>query len=319
VFAAPRKFAQKHDTNMTSTLRLMLQLRIGSDCDEWVPAQGSYENCSAQRTESVREKVGQLTLPQEGEAVMGTSCVIDNSTTCVVVQDSAYDDMTLVHACKDGDAGAFEQLVKRYDGRLFRIAQHITHNREDAQDAVQEAFLKVFRKLSQFRENSQFSTWLIRITVNESLTRLRKQRAVGEFSIDEDFQRKEHAAPFEFTDWAPDPEELYGGSELREILRSELQELQPALMVVFVLRDVEGLSTEQTAEVLQLTPVAVRARLWRARLRLRERLSKYFSVKRTYHGASISATERRQQAEGSREGFPLAETTTEFRKNDCRH
>src|SRR5206468_5867016 len=97
-------------------------------------------------------------------------------------------DLPLVHACKSGDAAAFEQLVKRYDGRLFSIAQHITHNREDAQDAVQETFLKVFQKLAQFQESSQFSTWLIRITINESLMKLRKQRSTREVSIDEDFQ-----------------------------------------------------------------------------------------------------------------------------------
>jgi RNA polymerase sigma-70 factor (ECF subfamily) len=207
---------------------------------------------------------------------METTSVIGNSTSCVAVPAAAYDDLTLVHACKDGDVAAFEQLVNRYDARLFSIAQHITHNREDAEDAVQEAFLKAFRKLTQFRENSQFSTWLIRITVNESLMKLRKRRSIRELSMDEDFQSEEHTAPVEVADWAPDPEELYRAYELREILRSALQELQPGLRVVFVLRDVEGLSTEQTAEVLDLTQVAVKARLWRARLQLRKRLSKYF-------------------------------------------
>ena len=207
---------------------------------------------------------------------METTSVIGNSTSCVAVPAAAYDDLTLVHACKDGDVAAFEQLVNRYDARLFSIAQHITHNREGAEDAVQEAFLKAFRKLTQFRENSQFSTWLIRITVNESLMKLRKRRSIRELSMDEDFQSEEHTAPVEVADWAPDPEELYRAYELREILRSALQELQPGLRVVFVLRDVEGLSTEQTAEVLDLTQVAVKARLWRARLQLRKRLSKYF-------------------------------------------
>jgi RNA polymerase sigma-70 factor (ECF subfamily) len=207
---------------------------------------------------------------------METTSVIGNSTSCVAVPAAAYDDLTLVHACKDGDVAAFEQLVNRYDARLFSIAQHITHNREDAEDAVQEAFLKAFRKLTQFRENSQFSTWLIRIAVNESLMKLRKRRSIRELSMDEDFQSEEHTAPVEVADWAPDPEELYRAYELREILRSALQELQPGLRVVFVLRDVEGLSTEQTAEVLDLTQVAVKARLWRARLQLRKRLSKYF-------------------------------------------
>jgi RNA polymerase sigma-70 factor (ECF subfamily) len=209
---------------------------------------------------------------------METTSVIGNSTSCVAVPAAEYDDLTLVHACKDGKVAAFEQLVNRYGARLFSIAQHITHNREDAEDAVQEAFLKAFRKLTQFRENSQFSTWLIRITVNEALMKLRKRRSIRELSMDEDFQSEEHAAPFEVADLAPDPEKLYRAYELREILRSALQELQPGLRVVFVLRDVEGLSTEQTAEVLELTQVAVKARLWRARLQLRKRLSKYFGV-----------------------------------------
>jgi RNA polymerase sigma-70 factor, ECF subfamily len=196
----------------------------------------------------------------------------------------AFDqDLALVNACKSGDVGAFEELVKRYDTKLFRIAQHITHNREDAQDAVQEAFIKVFRKLTQFQENSQFSTWLTRITVNESLMKLRKQRSGTEVSIDDDFQSEDHSAAFEVADWAPNPEELYRGFELRNILRSELQELRPSLRVVFVLRDIEGLSTEQTADVLELTEVAVKTRLSRARLKLRERLSRYFGVGVTHN------------------------------------
>ena len=109
----------------------------------------------------------------------GTANVIGNSTSGAAT--TALDDMDLVHACKRGDAIAFEQLVRRYDRRLLSIAQHVTHNREDAQDAVQEAFLKVFRKLTQFQENSQFSTWLIRITVNESLMKVRQQRSIREF------------------------------------------------------------------------------------------------------------------------------------------
>ena len=208
---------------------------------------------------------------------MATASVVCNSESCTTTVP-AYGDMILVHACKAGDAAAFEELVKRYYRKLFRVAQHITHNREDAQDAVQDAFLKVFRKLTQFRENSQFSTWLIRIAVNESLMKLRKQRHNKEFSIDDDLVSEDHGFPFELADWAPNPEERYRGFELRDILRSELQELQPALRVVFVLRDIEGLSTEETADVIQSTPVAVKARLWRARLKLRARLSKYFGI-----------------------------------------
>src|ERR1700724_3504447 len=88
----------------------------------------------------------------------------------------ASDDLDLVHASKNRDGAAFEHLEKRYDRKLLRIAQHVTHNREDAQDAVQETFLKAFQNLGQFREDSTFSTWLIRIAINKSLMKLRKQR-----------------------------------------------------------------------------------------------------------------------------------------------
>jgi RNA polymerase sigma-70 factor (ECF subfamily) len=89
------------------------------------------------------------------------------------VTAAASDDLDLVHASKNGDVAAFEQLVKRYDRKLLRIAQSVTHNREDSQDAVQEAFLKAYTHLATFREDSKFSTWLFRITVNQSLMKLR--------------------------------------------------------------------------------------------------------------------------------------------------
>jgi RNA polymerase sigma-70 factor (ECF subfamily) len=98
------------------------------------------------------------------------------------VRTVASHDLDLVHASKNGDVAAFEQLVKKYDRKLLRIAQSVTRNREDSQDAVQEAFLKAYQNLAEFREDSQFSTWLIRITVNQSLMKLRKQLTVREVS-----------------------------------------------------------------------------------------------------------------------------------------
>src|SRR3984957_10980442 len=197
----------------------------------------------------------------------------------------ASDDLDLVHASKDGDVTAFEQLVKRYDRKLYRIAQSITHNREDSQDAVQEALLKAFQNLGEFREESQFSTWLIRITVNQSLMKLRKQRATREVSLNEDFQTDSDALPMEIADWAPNPEQLYRESELRAILIRTLKELPLILRAVFVLRDIEGLSIDQTAQVLNVSHTAVKARLWRSRLQLRERLNKYFSQRTDSAGA----------------------------------
>jgi RNA polymerase sigma-70 factor (ECF subfamily) len=193
------------------------------------------------------------------------------------VRAETDDDLDLVKASKNGDVAAFEQLVKRYDRKLFRIAHSVTHNREDSQDAVQEAFLKAYQHLADFRGDSQFSTWLIRITLNQSLMKLRKQRRTRECSLDEDFGTDEEVLPREVIDWAPNPEELYSVSELRNILIKIIEELRPILRAVFVLQDLEGLSTDQTAEVLNLSQSAVKSRLWRARLQLRELLNKYFS------------------------------------------
>jgi len=187
------------------------------------------------------------------------------------------DDLDLVHATQRGDVSAFEQLVARYDGKLLRIAQNVTHNREDSEDAVQEAFLKAFEHLGSFREDAQFSTWLIRITLNQALSKLRKRCVAKEVSLDDDFEGEDVTLPREVADWAPNPEELYRASELRSILIASLKQISPILRAVFVLRDIEGLSIDETAEVLQLSIGAVKARLSRARQQLRKLLSKYFS------------------------------------------
>jgi len=190
--------------------------------------------------------------------------------------EATGDDLILVRAAKRGDMGAFEQLVKRYDRNIFRIAQHITQNREDAEDVVQDAFLKSYQNLDRFQEQSKFYTWLVRIAVNESLMKLRKRRTAKTVSIDEDVQTEEDSVPREVADWSPNPEQLYNQSELQEILGKTIQGLPSSFRTVFVLRDVEGLSTEETAEALDLSVPAVKSRLLRARLQLRERLNRYF-------------------------------------------
>lgn len=191
------------------------------------------------------------------------------------VRDNQCDDLTLVHTSKDGDVSAFGELVKRYDRKLFRIARHVTQNSQDAEEVVQDAFLKAFQHLSRFREDSKFSTWLIRITLNQALMRLRQQRLAREVSL-ENPHSEENNLPLDFADWAPNPEQLYRAAELKTMLRKALRKLSPGSRMVFVLRDIEGLSLEQTAEALGLSVGAVKARSWRARLQLRERLSKYF-------------------------------------------
>jgi RNA polymerase sigma-70 factor (ECF subfamily) len=204
------------------------------------------------------------------------------------VRAETNDDLKLVQASKNGNVAAFEQLVKRYDRKLFRIAQSVTHNREDSQDAVQEAFLKAYQHLGDFRGDSQFSTWLIRITLNQSLMKLRRLRRTKEVALDENFGTDEDVLPREVIDWAPNPEQLYSVSELRNILIKTIEELRPILRAVFVLQDLEGLSTDQTAEALNLSQSAVKSRLSRARLQLRERLNKYFG--KSAESAQVEST-----------------------------
>lgn len=193
--------------------------------------------------------------------------------------EEVHPDVALVERARSGDVHAFETLVKQYDRQVFRIAQHITQNREDAQDVVQDAFLKAYEKLDQFQGNSKFYTWLVRIAVNEALMRLRKRRTGKMVSIDEDVQTEEGSVPRDLAEWRPNPEQEYNQAELAEILRKTINGLPPGFRVVFVLRDVEGLSTEETANALGLSVPAVKSRLLRARLQLRERLSRYFRKK----------------------------------------
>ena len=190
--------------------------------------------------------------------------------------EEVHPDVALVERARGGDVHAFETLVKQYDRQVFRIAQHITQNREDAQDVVQDAFLKAYEKLDQFQGNSKFYTWLVRIAVNEALMRLRKRRTGKMVSIDEDVQTEEGSVPRDLAEWRPNPEQEYNQAELADILRKTINGLPPGFRVVFVLRDVEGLSTEETANALGLSVPAVKSRLLRARLQLRERLSRYF-------------------------------------------
>ncbi|MDE3110181.1 MAG: sigma-70 family RNA polymerase sigma factor [Acidobacteriota bacterium] len=189
-----------------------------------------------------------------------------------VVKD---DESALVSAAKTGDIQAFETLVSRYERKIFRLTQNITQNREDAEDAMQEAFLKAYEHLDGFQGNSRFYTWLVRIAVNQALMKLRRRRT-NIVSLDEDVDTSEDTMPREVEDWGPSPEERYQQSELGDILSKAIGDLDPGFRIVFQLRDIEQLSTEETAEALGLSVPAVKSRLLRARLKLRHNLNRYF-------------------------------------------
>jgi RNA polymerase sigma-70 factor, ECF subfamily len=184
------------------------------------------------------------------------------------------DEPLLVKAAKSGDATAFEELVNRYESKIFRLTMNITRNREDAEDSMQDAFMKAYSHLDTFQEDSRFYTWLVRIAANEALMRLRKRRP-NQVSLDEPVQGEDDLIPREVEDWGPSPEQRYAQSELHEILDQVIDQLDPDFRTVFVLRDIEELSTEETAQAMAISVPAVKSRLLRARLKLRTKLDRF--------------------------------------------
>ncbi len=188
-------------------------------------------------------------------------------------------DLELVSRAQQGDIEAFEKLVMKYEKKIFRLARNITSNQEDAEDVLQETFLKAYSHLGGFQGNSRFYTWLVRIAVNESLMKLRKRKSDRTVSMDEGIDTGEEIVVREVAVWEDDPEQRHSQTELRAILDQAISSLKPALRTVFVLRDIEELSTEETAQLLGLSIPAVKSRLLRARLQLREKLTRFFRRK----------------------------------------
>lgn len=190
-----------------------------------------------------------------------------------------FDELPLVEKARQGDAQAFSELVRQYERKIFRLAKHITNSDEDAEEVLQEAFLKAYEHLDNFQGNSKFYTWLVRIAVNEALMKLRKRKSDKTVSLDETIDTGEENVVREVAVWEGNPEQQYSQEELRSILDNAIQSLRPAFRTVFVLRDVEDLSTEETAAALDLSIPAVKSRLLRARLQLREKLTRFFKRK----------------------------------------
>jgi RNA polymerase sigma-70 factor (ECF subfamily) len=190
-----------------------------------------------------------------------------------------FDETALVERARSGDAPAFTELVSRYGRKIFRLAKHITGSIEDAEDVLQETVLKAYEHLGGFHGDSRFYTWIVRIAVNESLMKLRKRKSDRTVPLDDPVDSGEDTMVREIAVWGDDPEQKYSREELKEILEEAIASLKPAFRTVFLLRDVEELSTEETAEALELSVPAVKSRLLRARLQLRERLTRVFKRK----------------------------------------
>jgi RNA polymerase sigma-70 factor (ECF subfamily) len=182
-----------------------------------------------------------------------------------------------IDALRRGDLSEFALLVEAYSGSIYRLALKMLGNPQDAEDVLQNTFLKALQGLKTFEGRSSLSTWLYRIAVNEALMLIRKHKPqvlLSDMEVED--EEGNEFTPLEFTDWCCLPEEEFVSAESRKALDDAIQRLPERLRVVFLLRDIEGLSIQETCEALSLSETAVKTRLLRARLRLRELLSGYY-------------------------------------------
>jgi RNA polymerase sigma-70 factor (ECF subfamily) len=186
------------------------------------------------------------------------------------------DESRLLAAVRRGDERAVRKLVDTYSPRLYNVALRILRNAQDAEDAVQETFITALNKLDQFDGRSGFFTWLYRIAVNASLMALRKRRSRNRKEEPLEVPGFEDIRSRELVDWAADPARKMLTAELQQVMDEAIDKLPANHRVVFVLRDLEGLSIDETSQLLGITPANVKIRLMRARLSLREALARYF-------------------------------------------
>jgi RNA polymerase sigma-70 factor, ECF subfamily len=191
---------------------------------------------------------------------------------------SVTPDMELVERAKKGDLDAFEALANRYEQRVYSLALRMLRQEQDAEDVTQQTFLSAMENLGGFRGEASFSTWLLRIASHAALKIIRKRKGLDTVSLEEategtnDTDAVPH--PEYIADWRQSPEELGHKNEIRRLLDGALDHLDEKHRIVFLLRDVEGLSVKETAEALGLTEANIKVRLLRARLQLREELTR---------------------------------------------
>lgn len=189
-------------------------------------------------------------------------------------------DSELVRRAKAGELEAFEQLAARYEQKVYSLARRIVQQPEDAEDVTQQTFLSALEHLDGFREEASFSTWLLRVATHAALKVIRKRRGLPLVSLEANTEPQEGydtvPHPEYIADWRESPGQLVEQHETRDLIDGALAELDEKHRVIFLLRDVEGLSVKETADVLGISEVNVKVRLLRARLQLRERLTRAF-------------------------------------------
>jgi len=185
----------------------------------------------------------------------------------------AVTDEELVRRSKEDDERAFGELVSRYESKVYSLALRMVRNPEDAEDVLQDTFLRAYRGIKSFQGASTFSTWIYRITANSALMRLRKKQ-LPTVSIED---QEERETPVNIADWTPGPVEQLMTQELQSEMDEAIEALPPEFRQVFILRDIEERSNAEVAEILDLSVAAVKSRLHRARLKVRNRLAGYFT------------------------------------------
>jgi RNA polymerase sigma-70 factor, ECF subfamily len=207
------------------------------------------------------------------------------------------DDQMLVAQAKDGCSSAFGELYERHQLRMFRSALRILRNREDAEDAVQRSFQRAFTGLQQFREESSFSTWMTRITVNEALMLLRQRRTLSLSQIQDD--DADEPSALEVADGHASPEQALAEDESRSLVHQAISRLRESLRSVVLLREMQGLTIGETARRLGLSVAAVKARTFHARRHLRRRLKQnwlHFTIRETDKGRRRTGITRPTQS-----------------------
>ena len=186
---------------------------------------------------------------------------------------SARDEAQMITSILAGDKEQFHELIRPYERSVYKMALSFMRNEPDAEDVAQEAFLKAFRKLADFRGQAKFSTWLISITLNEARGRLRRQAGVRMESLDESPEEGGHVSPALLRDWREVPSEALERQEVRQMLQDAIANLSPLYREVLLLRDVEEFSIQETATALALTTSTVKVRLHRARTMMQRELA----------------------------------------------
>jgi RNA polymerase sigma-70 factor (ECF subfamily) len=194
--------------------------------------------------------------------------------------DAAEEDLRLIERVLGGDRQAFGALVRSHERRVFRVTLAVLGQVEDAEDAMQETFIKAYRHLNQFRRESRFTTWLTRIAVNEALQK--RQARKEHVSLDESPAVQNQNFPHHFEPWAADPEKLYTKQELRDLVEKAICSLSAIYREALILCDVEGMSAKEAADVLGVNLAALKSRLLRARLMMREALCTSLEQRRPF-------------------------------------